>query len=128
MAGFYIDIGVSALLASGAIGLRSGRSVARILPHGVELDDGSVLEADEIVIATGYGNMVTTAAKILGPEAVAGVADVWGVDENTGEIKGMWRNVGGERGLWFMGGNLALTRWYSRTLALGIAAIEGGLA
>jgi hypothetical protein len=78
------------------------------------------------VFATGYANMVTTAKNILGVQALEGVEDVWGIDEETHEMKGMWKKVG-NKGLWFMGGNLALTRWFSRTLALEIAAQENGL-
>lgn len=92
----------------------------------MEFDDGSKLAADEIVFATGYANMKTTAAKILGEDAVKGVEDVWGIGEDTGELRGMWKRVG-ERNLYFMGGNLGFTRWFSRGLALGIAASEGGL-
>lgn len=38
----------------------------------------------------------------------------------------MWR-PSGHPGFWFMGGNLALCRIYSRFLALQIKAIEAGL-
>jgi hypothetical protein len=54
------------------------------------------------------------------------VQDMWGVDVETMEIKGLYKKVGG-KGLWFMGGNLAFTRWNSRGLALGIAADVNGL-
>ncbi|KAI5779373.1 flavin-containing monooxygenase [Geopyxis carbonaria] len=123
--GYYLDVGASALLASGAIKLHAGREIAAVLPTGLRFNDGSELQADEIVFATGYANMVTTAAKILGKDAVEGVEDVWGIDGETMETRGMWRAA--KRGLWFMGGNLALTRWYSRMVALGIAAREAGL-
>jgi len=69
--------------------------------------------------------MVTTAEKILGAEAVKGV-ETWGIDGDTAEVRGMWKRVG-ERNLYFMGGNLALIRWFSRCLMLGIAASEGDL-
>jgi hypothetical protein len=39
----------------------------------------------------------------------------------------MWR-PSGHPGFWFMGGNLALCRIYSKFLALQIKAIEVGLA
>lgn len=38
----------------------------------------------------------------------------------------MWRRSGHE-GLWFMGGNLGLSRYYSRMLALQIKALEEGI-
>lgn len=125
--GYYIDVGASPLIASGGIKIKSGHGVAQVLPHGVQLDGGTKLDADEIVFATGYTSMVQSAAKILGEDAVEGVQDVWGVDKDTGEVRGMWKRAHPERSLWFMGGNLAITRWFSRGLALGIAGVEAGL-
>jgi hypothetical protein len=43
-----------------------------------------------------------------------------------GEIRTMWR-ASGHRGFWFMSRNLALSRYYSRLLALQIKAVEVGL-
>ena len=51
--------------------------------------DGSELEADEIVFATGYQNMRGTARKIFGDEVADQVKDVWGFDEE-GELRTMW--------------------------------------
>lgn len=112
-----MDVGCSSLLLSGSISLRHG-SISRILPTGIELSSGEVLEADEIIFATGYLNMTTQTEKIFGKEVREKVRDVWGFDEE-GEIRTMWRESGHE-GLWMMGGNLALCRWYSRVLALMI--------
>ena len=123
--GYYLDVGASALIASGDIKIKQGHEITRVLAHGLEFDDGTQLAADEIVFATGYANMVSTAAKILGEDAVRGIEGMWGIDGETNEVKGMWREA--KDGLWFMGGNLALCRWYSRGLALGIAAREAGL-
>jgi hypothetical protein len=50
---------------------------------------------------------------------------VWGFDEE-GELRMMWRKTGHE-GLWFMGGNLALSRYYSRMLALQLKALHEGI-
>ena len=38
----------------------------------------------------------------------------------------MWRRTGFE-GLWFMGGNLALCRYFSRMLALQLKALDEGI-
>lgn len=51
--------------------------------------------------------------------------DVWGFDSE-GELRTMWRPTGHE-GLWDMGGNLGLARYYSRMLALQIKGLVAGL-
>ena len=96
-----------------------------MLPHGVRFDDGSELPADEIIFATGYLNMRTQAGQIFGEELEAKLGNVWGFDEE-GELRTMFRGSG-HKGFWFMGGNLALCRYFSRSLALQIKAREEGL-
>ncbi|KAF2473594.1 FAD/NAD(P)-binding domain-containing protein, partial [Lindgomyces ingoldianus] len=123
--GYYIDVGCSALIASKAIAIKSGQEIAEVLPHGLRFADGETLEADEIVFATGYQNMRSQARVILGDEVADRVGDVWGFNEE-GEFRTIWQRSG-HRGLWFMGGNLALARYYSRMLALSIKGVEEGL-
>jgi hypothetical protein len=123
--GYYIDVGASSLIITGAITIYNGASPTRITPHGIHLSDNSFLPADEIVFATGYENMLATSKKIFGSELARKVGEVWGLDEE-GELKGVWRRSG-HSGFWFAGGNLALCRWYSRLLALQIKGIEVGL-
>ncbi|KAL6703513.1 hypothetical protein ACN47E_009611 [Coniothyrium glycines] len=123
--GYYIDVGASQLIIDRKIKVKQGQEIARILPHGVEFADGTQFEADEIVFATGYQNMRTQARQIFGDEVADQVGDVWGLDDE-GEFRTMWQKSG-HPGLWFMGGNLAISRFYSRILALQIKAIEEGL-
>lgn len=124
--GYYFDVGASSLIATGGIKIKKIAQIEEIQPDGIRFDDASgFLPADEIVFATGYANMKTTAEKILGKQVLEGVEEIWGVDSESGEIRGMWMQT--RPGLWFMGGNLGLTRWFSRMVAIGVAAIEGGL-
>ena len=90
--GYYIDVGCSALLASGAIALKQGQEVVEVLDNGLRFADGSELPADEIVFATGYRNMRETARKIFGEDLAERVNDVWGFDEE-GEHRTIWRCV-----------------------------------
>ncbi|RAL16074.1 flavin-containing monooxygenase [Aspergillus homomorphus CBS 101889] len=124
--GYYIDVGASQLIADGKIKVKHGQEIAEILPHGLRFADGSELPADEIVLATGYQNMRTQARPIFGDAVADRVGDIWGMDAE-GEMRTIWRRSG-HPGLWFMGGNLALCRYYSRTLALQIKALEEGIA
>ena len=123
--GYYIDVGCSALIASGAIKVKQGQEIKRVNAHSITMADGAELEADEIVFATGYQSMRETARDIFGDELADSVSDVWGFDEE-GETRGMWR-PSGHPGFWFFGGNLALCRFYSRLLALQICATEVGI-
>ncbi|KAH6676789.1 hypothetical protein B0J14DRAFT_360773 [Halenospora varia] len=123
--GYYIDVGCSELIADGKIRVKQGHEIASVLPNGLQFDDGEILEADEIVFATGYLNMRTQCRKIFGDEVADRVKDVWGFDEE-GEVRTMWRKTG-HPGFWFMGGNLALCRWYSHMLALQIKGLVEGV-
>jgi len=134
--GYYIDVGCSRMIVDGKIKIKQGKEIAKIVEDGVVFEDGSKLEADVIVLATGYDNMRETARKIFGDKLADSVSDVWGFNEE-GEIATMWQSKSlhitaltiesGHEGFWFMGGNLALARVYSRFLALQIKAIELGL-
>ncbi|KAI1382386.1 FAD/NAD(P)-binding domain-containing protein [Hypoxylon crocopeplum] len=122
--GYYIDVGTSQLIIDGKIKVKHGFGVSEILPRGVRLEDGTELEADEIVCATGYQNMRTATEAIFGEDIASKVPDVWGYDEE-GEIRVMWRQSG-HPGLWLHGGNLAMCRYFSRLVALQIKAqLEG---
>ncbi|KAK5662687.1 hypothetical protein OQA88_8603 [Cercophora sp. LCS_1] len=118
--GYYIDVGTSQLIADGKIGVKHGQEITEILPNGLRFADGSELEADEIVFATGYGNMRTHTRQIFGDAVADQVGDIWGWDEE-GEMRGIWKKSG-HPGFWFMGGNMAMCRYYSRLVALQIKA------
>ncbi|KAI0155458.1 dimethylaniline monooxygenase (N-oxide forming) [Pestalotiopsis sp. NC0098] len=123
--GYYIDVGASQLIIDGKIAIKHGQEIEEILADGVKFADGSILPADEVVFATGYQNMRTQARLIFGDQVADKLKDVWGFDEE-GEFRAMWRNSG-HPGLWYMGGNLPLCRYFSQCLALQIKAYETGL-
>lgn len=126
--GYYVDVGASQLIIDDKIKLKSGSSIEEILPNGIKFADGSYLEIDEIVFATGFQNMrtQTQTRAIFGDKVVDRVEDVWGFDEE-GEIRTIWRRTG-QPGFWFMGTNFAYCRYFSRIVALQIKAIEEGIA
>lgn len=123
--GYYIDVGACQLIADGKIKVKQGQEIDEVLPHGLRFADGTELEADEIVLATGYQNMRTQTRVMFGDEVADKVNDVWGFNEE-GEMRTMWQRSG-HPGFWFHGGNLALCRYYSKPLALQIKALEEGL-
>jgi cation diffusion facilitator CzcD-associated flavoprotein CzcO len=122
--GFYIDVGCSQLIVDGKVKVKQG-SVARFTKTGITLDDGSSLDADLVVLATGYTNMRDMGVRLFGEEPMKHVKTVWGLDEE-GEIKTLWR-ASGHPGFWFTGGSLAVGRVYSKYLALQIKGRELGL-
>ncbi|MGO1888367.1 MAG: flavin-containing monooxygenase, partial [Halomonas sp.] len=132
--GYYIDVGACDLVASGDIKLRSGVGIECINPHSITLTDGSELEADLIVYATGYGSMNGWAARLISPEVADKVGKCWGLGSDTtkdpgpweGELRNMWKPTQQEA-LWFHGGNLHQSRHYSHYLALQLKARMEGL-
>jgi putative flavoprotein involved in K+ transport len=127
-------VGASELVADGSIGLRSGVRVRALGRRSVVLDDGSELPADLLVYATGYGPMSDFAARLISPEVAARVGPCWGLGSDTtrdpgpwaGELRNMWTPTAQE-GLWFHGGNLQQSRFYSLQLALQIKARMAGI-
>jgi putative flavoprotein involved in K+ transport len=128
-AGYYIDVGASQLVIDGAIRLKSPATIERVAERTVLLSDGSVLPADLLVLATGYGPMNEWAAELISPEVAARVGRCWGMGSDTkydpgpwaGELRNMWKPTR-QPGLWFMGGNLMQARHYSLYLALQLKA------
>lgn len=132
--GYYIDVGASEMIADGRIALRSGKEIARIVPDGVVLEGGEHIPADVIIFATGFGAMEEWVARLIGEDVAAHIGRCWGYGSGykgdpgpwEGELRNMWKPTAQE-GLWFMGGNLAQVRFYSRLLALQLKARHGGL-
>ena len=132
--GYYIDVGASDLIASGRIGVIAGQGVARVVPDGVVLDDGRTVAADVVVACTGYQSMHRTVAGIVSEKAAQAVGPCWGLGSGVrgdpgpwaGELRNMWKPTA-VKNLWFHGGNLALSRFYSRLVALQLKARMVGL-
>ncbi len=118
--GYYFNIGCSDLVASGEIGLLHYDGIEGFAHDGVRLRDGSVVQADLLVLATGYKNQQDVVRACLGDAVADRVGPVWGFDEG-GELRNMWRPTA-QDGLWFTAGSLAQCRIYSKYLALQIKA------
>ncbi|KAH7022119.1 hypothetical protein EDB80DRAFT_744724 [Ilyonectria destructans] len=120
---YYIDVGCSQLIIDGKV--KSHHSPAGVKSfdgNGLVLVAGSKLEADIVVLATGYDGMMSTARKLFGDKVGDRLGDVWDLDD----IRQIWRSSG-HPNFWFMGGNLARCRSNSRFVTLQIKAVELGL-
>lgn len=131
--GYYIDVGASQLIIDGEIKLKRGQVVS-LDETGVNLDDGTHLDADLVVYATGYNSMNGWVADLMGQEMADKVGKVWGLGSDTtkdpgpweGEQRNMWKPTQQEA-LWFHGGNLHQSRHYSQFLSLQIKARMEGI-
>jgi putative flavoprotein involved in K+ transport len=131
--GYYIDVGAADLVANGEVKLAKGQ-VDHLTENSVVLADGTELPADLVVYATGYNSMNGWAAELISPEVADKVGKCWGLGSDTakdpgpweGEERNMWKPTQQEA-LWFTGGNLAQSRFYSLFLALQLKARQVGL-
>ncbi|RUY85819.1 NAD(P)/FAD-dependent oxidoreductase, partial [Mesorhizobium sp. M7A.F.Ca.CA.001.12.2.1] len=132
--GYYIDVGASDLIIDGKIGIRSGVAIKSLTPSGILFEDGSELAADAIIACTGYQSMNENVAAIVSREVADKVGPCWGLGSGVkgdpgpwqGELRNMWKPTAQEA-LWFHGGNLALSRFYSKYVALQIKARMEGI-
>jgi putative flavoprotein involved in K+ transport len=131
--GYYIDVGAAELVADGEVKLAHGE-VSHLTETSVVLSDGTSLDSDLVVYATGYGSMNGWAADLISQEVADRVGKVWGLGSETtkdpgpweGEQRNMWKPTQVDA-LWFHGGNLHQSRHYSLYLALQLKARHAGI-
>ncbi|MEU7811990.1 NAD(P)/FAD-dependent oxidoreductase [Pseudonocardia sp. NPDC049154] len=123
--GYYINVGCSDLIADGEIALRHARDIDRFEPEGLRFADGTTVEADLVVLATGYDNLQEGVRRLLGDEIADRVGPIWGFDDH-GAMRNMWMRTA-QPGFWVMGGSLIDARLHSTFLAVQIKAELDGL-
>lgn len=78
---YYIDQGANQMIVDGRIKIqRCEEGVQGFQPDGLTLANGTKLEADVVVLATGFESNVTTIDKLLGPEVVKKIEGFGGLD------------------------------------------------
>ena len=123
--GYYLNIGASDLLIEGKIKLKAGVEIDRVNAHSVIFSDGSSLDVDVIVFATGYKPLQEAVRMIFGQEVAERVGPVWGIGDD-GELNAMYKRTGQE-GLYIIGGGFQGARVYSVYTAMLIKADLEGL-
>jgi putative flavoprotein involved in K+ transport len=123
--GYYFNVGCSDLIVQGAIGLKQFADIERFTAGGALMKDGTVVEADLIVLSTGYKPQDYLVRKLFGEAVADRVGPVWGFGDGF-ELRNMYARTR-QPGLWFIAGSLAQCRINSRYLALQIKAIEEGI-
>ncbi|KAI6098808.1 FAD/NAD(P)-binding domain-containing protein [Pisolithus croceorrhizus] len=131
--GYYFDIGASQKIIDGKIKLKSNGSIARFIPNGLLFEDGSTLDVEVVIFATGYADGRAAYLRLLPSPLHDAVQPLWGLNDE-GELYSVAREIGGRgpqaakvAGLWAMLGNLAICRFHSKHVALQIKAYEEGI-
>ena len=127
--GYYVDVGASQLIVDGEIKVKSGVEIERLTPTGIRFTDGTELPADVIIQSTGFHSMHEIVAKIVSRDVADRIGTCWGLGSGTrhdpgpwrGELRNMYKPTAQEA-LWFQGGNLALSRFFLKFVALQIKA------
>ena len=123
-AGYYLNIGASELLIEGKIKLKVAVEIERLESRRVIFSDGSALDADIIVLATGYKPLKEGVRAMFGDEVADRVGPIWGIGDD-GELNNMYARTAQE-GFYVAGGGIPGARAYSHYTALLIkAALEG---
>ncbi|WOH82569.1 NAD(P)/FAD-dependent oxidoreductase [Bradyrhizobium sp. BEA-2-5] len=123
--GYYFNVGCSDLVASGAVALQQFADIDTFMGEGARLKNGETVEADLIVLATGYRPQEELVKKLFGEAVAARVGPIWGFGDGF-ELRNMYARTK-QPGLWFIAGSLAQCRINSKYLALQIKAVEEGL-
>ena len=123
--GYYFNVGCSELIADGKVGLIQAADIEGFEAEGLRLKDGTALNAELFVLATGYRGPDHLLRQLFGAQVAKNVGRVWGFDDTTQELRNMWTRTP-QPGLWFTAGAFSQARIYSRYIALQIAAIEAG--
>ena len=126
--GYYFNVGCSELIVEGKVGLRQFADIESFDAKGARMRNGDAIAVDLVVLATGYQGMNVLVRKLFGDATADRAGPVWGIDEDSQELRNMWTPTG-QNGLWFIAGSFAQGRIYSKYLALQIKArLEGLIA
>ena len=92
--GHYVDVGATQLIVDGKVKVISGTQPVAYTKTGLRLANGDEVEADLIVLATGWIQDTKHGVKsILGEKVASGLQDFWGLNAE-GQIRGMACPIG----------------------------------
>ncbi|RYE40382.1 MAG: NAD(P)/FAD-dependent oxidoreductase [Hyphomicrobiales bacterium] len=70
--GYYLNKGASEAIVAGGIKIQQADRIVEFVEGGALLDDGTTIEADIVILATGYQNRKAEVAEQFGPELING--------------------------------------------------------
>jgi cation diffusion facilitator CzcD-associated flavoprotein CzcO len=124
-AGYYINVGASELIIEGNVKLKAGVEIERLATRKVIFSDNSDLDAEAIVLATGYQPLQEAVRAMFGNEIANLLGPIWGIGPD-GERRNMYARTA-QPGLFLAGGGFPAARVYSKYMALLIKADLEGL-
>ena len=113
---YYIDVGACKNIIDGTVRVIQADDVERFGPKGTYLLSSELVEADSIILATGFAPQEREVEALFGDEVARRVGRIWGYGDD-GELRNTWVPTRQE-GLWFMGGGIPHARDYSRYVAI----------
>ncbi|KAI5123150.1 hypothetical protein M0805_000853 [Coniferiporia weirii] len=119
-----VDVGCASLIINGKVKVKQGVEIDHLTSTGAVFTDGSELETDSIIFATGWHPAREKLKGTFGEDVINRTSELLGNDKD-GEIRVGYK-PSGQPGLWFAIGDFALSRFYSKFLALYIKGIELG--
>ncbi|GJJ11780.1 hypothetical protein Clacol_006018 [Clathrus columnatus] len=122
--GYGVDIGAADQIIKGRIKIKPGEP-ERFTKDGLIFKDGSFLEADAVIFATGYHPVQHILSPIFGEKLSERISPAWGLDEEGESIRN-YRPCG-HPGLWWATGGFNASRYYSKSLGIQIKARLLGL-
>ncbi|KAF7294094.1 hypothetical protein MKEN_01456000 [Mycena kentingensis (nom. inval.)] len=125
--GTMMDMGCGQLIIDDEVKIKQGVEITHFEPNAVVFADGTKLDADVVVLATGYTPIVDRYTSLFGLSAGTDspVGEIWGMDAE-GEMRRAYR-PSGVHGLWFALGAFQQVRFMSKHLGIQILAEELGL-
>ena len=95
------------MIVDGKIKLKSNSGgIQQFTEDALIAEDGSKVEADVVLFATGYGDARNPIREIVGEELGQKITPIWGLDEE-GELRTCWKEIGISN-LWLMMGECAM--------------------
>lgn len=87
---FYVDQGAGQMIVDGRIKIhRCEEGIKEFQPEGLELVDGTKIEADIVVLATGYHSSALTVGRLMGSEVAKKMPTDFGVLDKENERSGV---------------------------------------
>src|SRR5262249_17817944 len=105
--------------------LKAGVEIAQLTKRQVIFTDGSSLEVDVLVLATGYQPLKEAVRAMFGDDVAERVGPIWGIGAD-GELQNMYARTA-QDGFYVAGGGFPAARVYSHYTTLLIKADLEGL-
>ncbi|KLO16754.1 dimethylaniline monooxygenase [Schizopora paradoxa] len=112
--GYFNDVGCAQLIIDGQVKVKHGNEIAAFKPKKVVFTDGTEIEADAVIFATGWNRVRSDLEDLFGKETIDRTSEIWGIDEH-GELRIGYRSSG-QPGFWYAFGTFNQSRFHAKQL------------